>query len=161
LQLPDSTRYILLLLLLLLLLLATPVTGGMLSAFATRMTGRQDRFPARCLDTRQLFADVACSNTFLLLLLAIPLFAAVACNTTGGMLSAFATRMTDSQDLFAARWDGGLPGGLAAGWRPAFGINALEPPLAASLLTQPNATSFCCFLQHLSQVACSARLQHV
>jgi hypothetical protein len=50
------------------------------------------------------------------------------------MLSAFATRMTGSQDLFAARWDGGLPGGLAAGRRPAFGINALEPPLAASLL---------------------------
>jgi hypothetical protein len=42
--------------------------------------------------------------------------------------------MTGSQDLFAARWDGGLPGGLAAGRRPAFGINALEPPLAASLL---------------------------
>lgn len=53
---------------------------------------------------------------------------------TGGLLSAFATRMTGSQDLFAARWDGGLPGGLAAGRRPAFGVNALEPPLAASLL---------------------------
>lgn len=55
-------------------------------------------------------------------------------DNAGGMLSAFATRMTGSQDLFAARWDGGLPGGLAAGRRPAFGINALEPPLAASLL---------------------------
>jgi hypothetical protein len=63
---------------------------------------------------------------FLLLLRTIPV--------AGGMLSAFATRMTGSQDLFAARWDGGLPGGLAAGRRPAFGINALEPPLAASLL---------------------------
>lgn len=51
------------------------------------------------------------------------------------MLSAFATRMTGSQDLFAARWDGGLPGGLAAGRRPAFGINALEPPLAGDLLS--------------------------
>ncbi len=50
-------------------------------------------------------------------------------------MSAFATRMTGSQDLFAARWDGGLPGGLAAGRRPAFGINALEPPLACDLLT--------------------------
>eukprot|EP00878_Enallax_costatus_P025353 GHUV01027123.1.p1 GENE.GHUV01027123.1~~GHUV01027123.1.p1 ORF type:complete len:648 (+),score=120.67 GHUV01027123.1:549-2492(+) len=52
----------------------------------------------------------------------------------GGILSNFATRMTGSQDLLAARWDGGLPGGLAAGRRPAFGVNALEPPLAGSLL---------------------------
>jgi hypothetical protein len=49
-------------------------------------------------------------------------------------MSAFATRMTGSQDLFAARWDGGLPGGLAAARRPAFGVNALEPPLSGSLL---------------------------
>jgi hypothetical protein len=55
------------------------------------------------------------------------------------MMSAFATRMTGSQDLFAARWDGGLPGGLAAGRRPAFGINALEPPLACDLLTVAGA----------------------
>lgn len=52
----------------------------------------------------------------------------------GGLLSAFATRMTGSPDLFAARWDGGLPGGLASGRRPAFSVNALEPPLAGSLL---------------------------
>eukprot|EP00775_Hariotina_reticulata_P005214 gene5214-5452_t len=58
----------------------------------------------------------------------------------GGMMSAFATRMTGSQDLFAARWDGGLPGGLAAGRRPAFGVNALEPPLAGSLLHLAGAT---------------------
>lgn len=56
-----------------------------------------------------------------------------------GMMSAFATRMMGSQDLFAARWDGGLPGGLAAGRRPAFGINALEPPLACDLLTVAGA----------------------
>lgn len=57
------------------------------------------------------------------------------------MMSAFATRMTGSQDLFAARWDGGLPGGLAAGRRPAFGINALEPPLAWDLLTVAGAAT--------------------
>eukprot|EP00879_Flechtneria_rotunda_P028680 GHRR01030888.1.p1 GENE.GHRR01030888.1~~GHRR01030888.1.p1 ORF type:complete len:365 (+),score=131.21 GHRR01030888.1:548-1642(+) len=55
-------------------------------------------------------------------------------DNAGGLLSTFATRMTGSQDLFAARWDGGLPGGLAAGRRPAFGVNALEPPLSGSLL---------------------------
>lgn len=55
--------------------------------------------------------------------------------TTAGMLSAFATRMMGSQDVFAARWDGGLPGGLATGRRPAFGVNALEPPLAGDLLS--------------------------
>jgi hypothetical protein len=55
------------------------------------------------------------------------------------MMSAFATRMTGSQDLFAARWDGGLPGGLAAGRRPSFGINALEPPLACDLLSVAGA----------------------
>lgn len=55
-------------------------------------------------------------------------------DNTGSILSDFATRMTGSQDLLAARWDGGLPGGLAAGRRPAFGVNALEPPLAGSLL---------------------------
>lgn len=32
-------------------------------------------------------------------------------------------RVTGSADLFAARWDGWLPGGLAAGRRPAFGLN--------------------------------------
>ncbi|CAL8460737.1 g268 [Coccomyxa elongata] len=37
--------------------------------------------------------------------------------------SGLATRITGSADLFAARWDGGLPGGLAAGRRPAFGLN--------------------------------------
>jgi hypothetical protein len=55
----------------------------------------------------------------------------------GGRCSAFATRITGSPDLFAARWEGGdgpLPGGLAAGRRPAFGVNALAPPLAGSLL---------------------------
>lgn len=55
------------------------------------------------------------------------------------MTSAFATRMTGSQDLFAARWDGGLPGGLAAGRRPAFSINALEPPLSCDLLSVAGA----------------------
>lgn len=47
--------------------------------------------------------------------------------------------MTGSQDLFAARWDGGLPGGLAAGRRPAFSVNALEPPLSCDLLTVAGA----------------------
>jgi hypothetical protein len=59
--------------------------------------------------------------------------------TAAGMTSAFATRMTGSQDLFAARWDGGLPGGLAAGRRPAFSVNALEPPLSCDLLTVAGA----------------------
>lgn len=55
-------------------------------------------------------------------------------DNAGGILSNFATRMTGSQDLLAARWDGGLPGGLAAGRRPSFGVNALEAPLSGSLL---------------------------
>ncbi|GFR50536.1 hypothetical protein Agub_g12806 [Astrephomene gubernaculifera] len=54
-----------------------------------------------------------------------------------GLLSAVATRLTGSADLFAARWDAGLPGGLAAGRRPAFGVNATAPlgdrPLQAVL----------------------------
>ncbi|GIL45006.1 hypothetical protein Vafri_2415 [Volvox africanus] len=49
-----------------------------------------------------------------------------------GLLSAVATRLTGSADLFAARWDAGLPGGLATGRRPAFGLNA-----AASLGDRP------------------------
>jgi hypothetical protein len=61
------------------------------------------------------------------------------CVSAAGMTSAFATRMTGSQDLFAARWDGGLPGGLAAGRRPAFSINALEPPLSCDLLSVAGA----------------------
>jgi hypothetical protein len=61
------------------------------------------------------------------------------CVCAAGMTSAFATRITGSQDLFAARWDGGLPGGLAAGRRPAFSINALEPPLSCDLLSVAGA----------------------
>jgi len=45
-----------------------------------------------------------------------------------GMLSAVATRITGSADLFSPRWDAGLPGGLAAGRRPAFGLNANQAP---------------------------------
>eukprot|EP00198_Chlamydomonas_reinhardtii_P002453 XP_001691789.1 isoamylase-type starch debranching enzyme [Chlamydomonas reinhardtii] len=44
-----------------------------------------------------------------------------------GMLSAVATRLTGSADLFAPRWDAGLPGGLAAGRRAGFGLNAVAP----------------------------------
>eukprot|EP00803_Ostreobium_quekettii_P005522 evm.model.scf_211.8 EVM.evm.TU.scf_211.8 scf_211:65035-74940(+) len=44
-----------------------------------------------------------------------------------GKLSNVATRVTGSADLFAARWDGGLPGSLAAGRRPAFGFNCASP----------------------------------
>ena len=32
-------------------------------------------------------------------------------------------RLTGSADLLAARWDGGLPGSLAAGRRPCWGLN--------------------------------------
>ena len=35
-------------------------------------------------------------------------------------------RLTGSADIFAARWDGGLPGGLAAGRRPAYGLNSVN-----------------------------------
>lgn len=42
----------------------------------------------------------------------------------GGMASTVATRVTGSADLFAARWDGTLPGGLACGRRPAYGMNS-------------------------------------
>ena len=52
----------------------------------------------------------------------------------GGHLSALATRLMGSPDLMAARWDEGLPGGLAAGRRPGFSINALCPPGGAPLL---------------------------
>lgn len=34
-------------------------------------------------------------------------------------------RLMGSADLFAARWDGRLPGGLAAGRRPAYGLNGI------------------------------------
>ncbi|KAG2494253.1 hypothetical protein HYH03_007608 [Edaphochlamys debaryana] len=44
-----------------------------------------------------------------------------------GQLSNVATRLTGSADLFSARWDAGLPGGLAVGRRPAFGLNAVAP----------------------------------
>ena len=40
--------------------------------------------------------------------------------------------MAGSADLFAARWDGGLPGCLACGRRPAFGFNC-PAPLVGSL----------------------------
>jgi isoamylase len=39
-----------------------------------------------------------------------------------------------SPDLTAARWDAGLPGGLAAGRRPGFSVNALAPPGGPPLL---------------------------
>ena len=53
-------------------------------------------------------------------------------NVTEGCLGAHlaflagAARLTGSADIFAARWDGGLPGGLAAGRRPAFGLNSVN-----------------------------------
>lgn len=53
---------------------------------------------------------------------------------TPGVLSNIATRVAGSPDLFAARWDGGLPGDLAAGRRPAFGINSILAPDSGSLL---------------------------
>lgn len=37
-----------------------------------------------------------------------------------------ATRLTGSADLFEPRWDAGLPGGLAVGRRPAFGLNTVS-----------------------------------
>jgi isoamylase len=40
-----------------------------------------------------------------------------------------------SPDLTAARWDEGLPSGLAAGRRPGFSVNALAPPGGPSLLS--------------------------
>ncbi|GMH32292.1 hypothetical protein BSKO_00126 [Bryopsis sp. KO-2023] len=48
-----------------------------------------------------------------------------------GKLSAVATRVTGSADLFAARWDGGLPWGLAVGRRPSFGFNCPVPALTS------------------------------
>lgn len=56
-------------------------------------------------------------------------------NAGGGHLSAIATRLAGSPDLVAARWDAGLPGGLAAGRRPAFSVNALAAPGGPSLLS--------------------------
>jgi hypothetical protein len=53
----------------------------------------------------------------------------------GGHLSALATRLTGSPDLTAARWEEGLPGGLAAPRRPAFSVNALAPPGGPPLLS--------------------------
>eukprot|EP00210_Caulerpa_lentillifera_P001648 g1584.t1 len=41
-----------------------------------------------------------------------------------GKLSNIATRIAGSADLFASCWDGGFPGNLAAGRRPAFGFNS-------------------------------------
>lgn len=52
----------------------------------------------------------------------------------GGHLSGLATRLAGSPDLTAARWDEGLPGGLAVGRRPAFSVNALAPPGGPTLL---------------------------
>ncbi len=40
------------------------------------------------------------------------------------MASTIATRITGSADLFASRWDGTLPGGLACGRRPSYGLNS-------------------------------------
>jgi len=51
-----------------------------------------------------------------------------------GLASRLATRMAGSPDLFAPQWDAELPGGLAAGRRPGFSINALQPPLSPSLV---------------------------
>ncbi|KAG2422373.1 hypothetical protein HXX76_016097 [Chlamydomonas incerta] len=48
-------------------------------------------------------------------------------NCQRGLLSAVATRLTGSADLFAPRWDAGLPGGLAAGRRAGFGLNVVGP----------------------------------
>jgi len=44
--------------------------------------------------------------------------------TSSSKLSNIATRITGSADLFASCWDGGLPGNLAVGRRPAFGFNS-------------------------------------
>ncbi|KAI8471255.1 MAG: hypothetical protein J3K34DRAFT_520745 [Monoraphidium minutum] len=56
-------------------------------------------------------------------------------DNAGGHLSSLATRLMGSPDLTAARWDSGLPGGLAAGRRPGFSINALAPPGGPALLS--------------------------
>jgi len=53
----------------------------------------------------------------------------------GGHLSSLATRLMGSPDLIAARWDAGLPGGLAVGRRPGFSINALSAPGGPALLS--------------------------
>ncbi len=56
-----------------------------------------------------------------------------------GLLSAVATRLTGSADLFEPRWDAGLPGGLAVGRRPAFGLNTvgLGPSTCAESAESP------------------------
>jgi len=50
--------------------------------------------------------------------------------------SAVATAMTGSPNLFAARLDAGLPGCLATGRRPAFGMNSLAPLPGGKTLTR-------------------------
>lgn len=42
-----------------------------------------------------------------------------------GMLTAVAGRLTGSATVFEADWDAGLPGNLATGRRPAFGVNSI------------------------------------
>jgi len=49
------------------------------------------------------------------------------------MASALATAIAGSPDLLAARWDADLPGCLAAGRRPAFGLNVLGSREGAGL----------------------------
>ncbi|KAK9820150.1 hypothetical protein WJX72_006684 [[Myrmecia] bisecta] len=43
-----------------------------------------------------------------------------------GMASALATRLAGSADLFAPAWESGLPGNLATGRPPSFGLNAVS-----------------------------------
>jgi hypothetical protein len=54
---------------------------------------------------------------------------------TPGMLAAVARRLTGSADVFGALLEGGMPGNLAAGRRPAFSFNSVSslgrPPLPA------------------------------
>lgn len=45
---------------------------------------------------------------------------------TLGLSSEVATRLAGSPDIFAAQWDTGMPGNLAAGRRPAHGINCVS-----------------------------------
>jgi hypothetical protein len=45
---------------------------------------------------------------------------------------AAAARLQGSADLFGEAWDAGLPGNLACGRRPAFGLNSVSAPSGVS-----------------------------
>jgi len=52
-----------------------------------------------------------------------------------GMASQLATAIAGSPNLFAARWDADLPGGLATGRRPSYGINSFAPVMGGQRIT--------------------------